>query len=436
MSSSSDPGGTAREFAALFVDGSIVEAARLLTDEGRRSVLESFPEGFDEGAATDPEAALRAYRRGLYSQYGDPEGVGGVNAGDDGVTVEFLFERGTQTAEVGVESGAVTAFSFDPRYEPPDYADEAAFDERRVTVDAGDVALDGILAVPRGTGPFPGVVLVHGAGVHDPDGTAGNSKLLRDVAWGLASEGLATLRYETRLAEHEVTAEEFTLDTVVVDDAVAAVEELLATDEVAEDAVFVAGHSQGGTCAPRIADRHGGVEGVVVLDGLADPTHDPDDVAFLRYELEPDGDLGEAQEAELERERETVRRLSEGDYDDDETIWGRPGTWHRSVREYDPAATASGLDAPVFALKTGRADEETQAELLAWLRGEFEKWRTVDLPDGSRVEFYEEVDHFFQKGFAPADPLGLYFGGNVAGYVVSDLAEWIHRVAPSPRGEN
>jgi hypothetical protein len=433
MVPTSEAENTAREFATRFVDGSFAEAARLLTERGRTSVIESFPEGFRDGSRMDVEDVLEAYWRGLYGQYGPSEGVGGVRADGDEVAVELRFEGGTERATVGVAADAVTGLPFAPEYEAPEYVDRGAFEERSVTVDAGDVVLDGVLAVPDGPGPFPAVVLVHGAGIHDPDGTVGNSKLLGDVARGLASEGIATFRYEKRLAKRDVPDGEHTLDAVVVDDAVAAVDELAAVEAVAQDAVFVAGHSQGGMCAPRIAARHGGVAGVVVLDGSADPVPDPDDLAFLRYEMEPDGDLDEEQERELEREREAVRRLAEGDYDHDEVVLGRPGTWHRSVENYDPAGTASRIDVPVFVLRTGRADAETQPDLLAWLRGEFEAWLEADLADGSRVEFYGGLDHFLQEGFAPASPLSLYFGGNVADRVVADLAEWIHATAPFPR---
>lgn len=421
---------TAREFATRFVDGSFAAAADLLTEDGRAAVVESFPDEFREGPM-DVEEALEQYWWGLYGQYGSSEGVEEVNVDGIEATVEFSFEDGTEMASVDLDEDAVADVSFAPEYEAPDYADESAFSERNVTVDAGDVDLDGILAVPDGAGPFPAVVLVHGAGIHDSDGTAGASKILKDLAWGFASEGIASLRYENRLGEHEVDDENYTLDTVVTDDAVAAVDELAATDEVSKDAVFVAGHSLGGMCAPRIGGRHVGVAGVVNLDGPANPTLNPDDLGFMRFEFEPDGDLNEDQEAELERERETVRRLAEGDYDDDETIWGRPGTWHRSVGTYDPVGTARGLDIPVFVLKTGRADVEIQTELVAWLHDEYEKWRAVDLADGSRVEFYEHGDHYFQEGFAPANPLSLYFGGNVADGVVAHLVEWIQDVTPS-----
>ena len=197
------------------------------------------------------------------------------------------------------------------------------------------MTLDGVLAVPDGDEPSPGVVLVHGHGIHDPDGTAGATKLLRDVGQGLASDGIVTLRYEKRLAEHEVADENYTLDAVVTDDAVAATSALADADEVAPDRVFVAGHSQGGMCAPRIADRYGDAAGVVLLDATPDPVVDPDDLAWLRYSMDPDGDLSEDQEEELEDMRETFRRIADGDFDPDDAIMGYPGVWHQSHRDCD-----------------------------------------------------------------------------------------------------
>ena len=429
MADCADAEATVRAFLTRFVECSHSEAATLLTEAGREAVVDAFPEEFRRGDP-EPAALLERYRRGLHSQYGAFQGIDDVAADGNDAIARLAFAEGSETAAVGVDNG-ITAFAFDPAYEPPAYADESAFDERDVTVDADDVALDGLLTVPEGEGRFPAVLLVHGAGIHDPDGTNANAKVLKDLAWGLASEGIASLRYEKRLAEHEVEDESYTIDSVVVDDAVAALEELAAAEGIDENTVFVAGHSQGGMCAPRIAERHGGVAGTVVLDSLADPVPDPENLVFLRYEFDREGELDAEAEMKFEEERETVRRIATGDYDNEETLWGRPGTWHRSVANYDPAATASDLDGPTFVVKGSRADPETQADLLAWHREEVENWRGVDLPDGSRVEFYPGVDHYLQRGGRPAGPMGLYFGGNVAADVVSDVAEWIDGIACS-----
>lgn len=422
----SDAHETVREFVDRFAAAdpeTAAGAAELLAPAGRDAVVDSFPDEFQQ-SPLDAEGALESYWWGLYAQYGAFEGVETSVDGEE-VQVTFHLESGSERATVVVDEDGVAAFSFSPSYEAPNYVDPDAFTEREVTVDAGDVDLDGVLAVPDGDGPFPGAVLVHGAGIHDPDGTAGNSKILRDVAQGLATEGIATLRYAKRLRDHEVPDEAFTLDRVVTDDAMAAVDELAAVDVVDAERVFVVGHSQGGMAAPRIADRHGGVGGVVCLDAPADPTVDPDDLAFMRYSLDPDGDLSEEQEEQLDARRETFQRLTAGDYEDDETILGKPGVWHRSMATCDPAGTAAGLDVPVFVAKAGRADEERQPELAAFVREGVEAWRNADLPEGSRVEWYQSVDHYFQAGPTPTTMDGLYFGGNVEPSVVADIAAWI-----------
>ena len=63
--------------------------------------------------------------------------------------------------------------------------------------------MKGILTVPRGAATFPAVVLV-GAGDHD--GTGANTKVFRDIAWGLAAEGVASLRFDQRSYAHALAA--------------------------------------------------------------------------------------------------------------------------------------------------------------------------------------------------------------------------------------
>ena len=51
--------------------------------------------------------------------------------------------------------------------------------------------MPGTLSVPCGDGPWPGVVLLSGGGPFDRDQTSGPNKPLKDLAWGLASRGVA-----------------------------------------------------------------------------------------------------------------------------------------------------------------------------------------------------------------------------------------------------
>ncbi|AHG03613.1 hypothetical protein HALDL1_08390 [Halobacterium sp. DL1] len=442
---------TAREFATRFADESFAAAAELLSEDGRDAVVESFPT-FHMVPGEDAETAFRRYWYGLTEQYGAFESVGDVTVDDDAVTVELAFAQGSQPLELSVDDGAVTNVSFPVSYTPPEYADESAFTEREVTVDAGDVELGGTLTVPAGETPVPGVLLVHGAGLHDRDGTAGESRILQDLAWGLGSRGVAVLRYEKRLLDHEdeIPPEEHDLDTVVIDDAIAAVDELANADEVDADRVFVAGHSQGGMCAPSIAERHGvrasvassssagsqsesagGVAGIVSLDGPADPGIDVEAITDnIRYGLSPDGELTEAQAEFLAEERAELEAAANGEYDEDDTVLGGPATLHESFVSMDPVETANDLSVPLFAATTERVDPEVQSELVESRREGVEQWREAGSIDDDRFEHYEDVGHYFQHGETPATTMEhLKFGGNVADYVVEDVAEWVHEVS-------
>ena len=107
----------------------------------------------------------------------------------------------------------------------PEYSRAGAFHEREVTFGAADWQLPGTLTIPAEGKSVPAVVLVHGSGPNDRDETIGGSKLFRDLAEGLATRGIAVLRYDKRTKTYgqRMSGLNFTIWDETVDDAVAAV---------------------------------------------------------------------------------------------------------------------------------------------------------------------------------------------------------------------
>lgn len=198
---------------------------------------------------------------------------------DDYASVRFVlyFTRGKLTMRIVLDQqGRLSGLWLDHfdtagPYLTPDYVDQDRFREEKVTVSAGEYPLSGTLAIPKGDGPYAGVVLVHGSGPHDQDELVGRQRPFRDLAWGLASRGIAVLRYEKRTMAHPHARKpgEWTLADETIEDAVAAAELLRKRPEIDAQRVYVAGHSLGGFAAPYIAKRDGKLAGIIILAGNA-----------------------------------------------------------------------------------------------------------------------------------------------------------------------
>ncbi len=151
-----------------------------------------------------------------------------------------------------------------PQHPKPPYP----YRTEELTIDApGGVKLSATVTVPAGTGPFPGLVLIHGSGPQDRDETIFGHKPFWVLADALTRRGVAVLRYDKRGVGKSTgpTATVTSLD--FAGDAEAALGALLARPEVNRDRVGLLGHSEGGLIAPLIAGRREGVAFVVLLAG-------------------------------------------------------------------------------------------------------------------------------------------------------------------------
>jgi len=286
-------------------------------------------------------------------------------------------------------------------WDPPAYADRSAFEERTVTLDVTDSCdLGGTLSMPTGGGPVPGVVIVHGSGPVDRDRTLGPNRPYKELAWGLASRGVAVLRYDKRTAACDVSATALGIDDTTTDDALVALERLRAQERVANEQVFVVGHSLGGQLAPRIAERDGRLAGAVMLAPAARPFAE----AYLdQYRvLLNQQDIGESErERLLAAARETAEQIRSLDIGENEVVEGVDGQplsgrrFFRTLAEYDGPQTAATLDIPLFIAQGGRDYQVTVEDDLALWRESLSGIPRV------RFEIYDELNHLFQQNDDP-----------------------------------
>jgi dienelactone hydrolase len=345
--------------------------------------------------------------------------------GYDVVYVVTQFEAGPLDVKVVFDAeGQVAGLFFEPSqglsepqsYSPPTYANLEAIEEHEVTVGSGQWALPGTLTLPVAGDDLPAVVLVHGSGPQDRDETIGPNKPFRDLAWGLASQGVAVLRYEKRTKQYAAqlaeALDEFTVYEETVEDALVAVALLRETPRIDPERVFVLGHSLGGMVAPRIGALDRDLGGLIILAGNTRPLEDLL-LEQLAYVGTPEEQLSEV-EAQVARVKNPSLSLDTPASE----LLGVPASYWLDLRGYDPAEAAKNLPQPMLILGGGRDYQVTEADFDGWQAA-------LGGRDDVSTVFYADLNHLFMAGEGMATPAEYERPGNVAQGVIDDIAAWV-----------
>ncbi len=347
----------------------------------------------------------------------------------DAVIVTCEFERTALDIRIVFDSAKqIAGLFFTPAQKLTDaaYVNKAAFTERDVTVGADEWALPATLTVPIGNSAVPAVVLVHGSGPNDRDETVGPNKPFRDLAWGLASKGIAVLRYEKRTRQHGAKMialkQPLTVKEETVDDALLAVALLRKTDGIDAKRIFVIGHSLGGMLLPRIGARDAELAGLVSMAGSTRPLEEMI-IEQLTYIFSLDGVVSDEEQKkfdEVKAEVAKVKALKDSDASSLEYVFGVYPKYWLDLRDSYPPDAAKSLKQRLLFLQGERDYQVTMAD--------FQNWQKA-LAGKTNVEFksYPKLNHLFLEGEGKSAPAEYQTAGHVAAYVIDDLVNWMKK---------
>ncbi|WP_368866078.1 alpha/beta hydrolase [Stenotrophomonas maltophilia] len=339
------------------------------------------------------------------------------------VEVPLQFTGGAVIAQVAVDAqDKVAGLLLRPApaaKAPPPPAD-ATYSEVDFSVPQTRGALPGTLALPKGKGLFPAVVLVHGSGPQDRDETIGGNRPFLDIARGLAAHGIAVLRYDKRTLARpqDFQSGTFTVDDESTDDAVAALEAVASDPRIDGRRVFVLGHSQGGMLAPRIASRWPRARGAILWAAPARTLLDllPEQ---NRYLLSLDGDISAAGQALLDKlDSQIAAARGSTPVPASELPLGVPQSFWKSIEAVDARADAQRLRAPLLMLHGGRDFQVPDADWALWqkalARRDDVQWRT-----------YPALNHIGIAGSGPSSLKEYTRPGHVDAGLIDDIARWV-----------
>ncbi|RZA19846.1 MAG: alpha/beta fold hydrolase [Lysobacteraceae bacterium] len=414
---------------AATVDGAAI-ATRALDhlEAGEYAQVEAMF-GADMAKAV-PADKLKGVWQALPAQVGDAKGRGDATSTRQGeailVQVPLHYAKAELVAKFAIDAGGkIIGFLIQPAQAPaavvPTVDAAAHFSERDFNVGEGQGALPGTLAMPKGAGAFPAVVLVHGSGPHDRDETIGPNKPFLDIARGLAAQGIAVLRYEkrTHARPQDFTTGAFGVDEETTFDAVLAVDALRKAEGIDPKRVFVLGHSQGGMMAPRIAAMSGHVAGLVLMAAPARPLLDIVIEQNRRLAVLDDARTSDAERDAIVALIEQVRIARDPATDlASKSLLGLPVGYWRSIDPVDAVADAKSVALPMLVLQGARDIQVVDAD--------WQRWRDAFHAD-KRVAFklYEKLNHLGIAGEGDGNLAEYGTPGHVDATLIDDVAHWI-----------
>lgn len=376
---------------------------------------------------------LKARVGGELQSFGKVEEIGKAVTVESGGAEVVTFPLRCQIKSVSVQftvnsAGLIAGLHFRTPDDPlpatwirPSYSKPETFHQRDVTVGSDEWKLGGTFTWPQGKGPFPAVVLVHGPGPNDRDESFFGTRIFADIAEGLASRGIAVLRYDkrTKVYGERMSDLPFTLKEETSEDAVRALSLVRRQPEVDPTRVFVLGHSLGGYAVPRIARQDGKLAGAMVLAGNARPIEDVS-IAQTEFMLKAKGGASAEEQKRLDlmkAEAARIRSLTSAK-DNPPVLLGLPIEYYLDLKGYDPPMEARSLGIPMFFLQGERDFQVTMEDFNLWKAG---------LSGARNVTFrsYVTLNDLFIAGEGPPSPAEYRKPGNVAAAVIDDLASWI-----------
>jgi uncharacterized protein len=386
-----------------------------------------------------PVSALQSGWASLEGPYGtfvqlDSATATQVN-GQTVIQAKVEFSKGNLNMIITVDNNArLTGLRFTPAAEPfVERELPEGLTEETVVVGEGTAhPLKGVLTLPEhSSGRLPSVVLVHGSGSTDLDETAFAYKPFRDIAWGLAQQGIAVLRYDKRSYVYPKDfigdmAASFTVKEETVDDAILAAKLLKSDKRLDPEHVYLAGHSLGGMLAPRIDADGGDFAGLILLAGSPrklweivydqnmNVIHTLDDSNPLKAQTVSamDGELMKAK---------ALSSLTAEQAKQAPAVFGIPAYYLQEMQQHDTAELARKLSKPVLVMQ-GADDFQIFAGT------DFPLWKEV-LKNNAAAEFklYPGLNHFFVNydGAGAGTTEEYNVPGTVDPQVITDMGIWI-----------
>ncbi|HET9136826.1 MAG TPA: alpha/beta fold hydrolase [Candidatus Kapabacteria bacterium] len=282
------------------------------------------------------------------------------------------------------------------QYSLPPYAHLDSIIEIPMVITSDTFKLAATLTIPKSANHPPIVVMVQGSGPQDRDESVHANKPFKDLAFGLAAHGIATLRYDKRTYVYSSATSldiaRLTPKQEVTDDALAAIKFMRYQLDLDTSRIYLLGHSLGAMMAPRIAAEDKRLAGMIMMAAPARPFEDVllDQMEFLL----PQQLAKQKADSQLANIRQTIKKVKAHNYKDttsSSALLGLSPAYWDYLRKYDQIKTAKSLTTPMLVLQGGKDYQVSKKDFHLWKE-------SLVTNDNVSFEYFDNLYHLFMIG--------------------------------------
>ncbi len=315
----------------------------------------------------------------------------------------------------------------EPMYNIPAYVNTFGFYDIKIPFGPVGFENEAILTVPIQDKKYPCVIIIGGSGPIDKDATIGPNRIYKDFAWGLASNGIATLRFDKRtkayfgkIMEQHKNGNYYTIEQEYLTDLKELVNKVSKKNAIDPKRIYLMGHSQGAGLMPLFLKQNKKVAGAIMAAGNYTSLQD-----LMLYQLEYLKPLQAKTKADsavfdnmvVQAIHAKILNLP-NTFPNDSLPVMYPFSYWNYLNKLNMITLAKKNKKPVLVLQGERDYQVPFSEYL--------KWKTT-LNSNPNYQFtsFQKLNHMFLEGEGKSTPEEYAIRSNVPAYVIEEISKWI-----------
>ncbi len=376
---------------------------------------------------------LQTIWESLESDYGEYVNIYGYeykeSGGFDNIYIKIAFQKQCVNFQVTYKKGTlkISGLHYAVNADKPTLAGAEptplpdGIIERSFEFGQEGLELPAILTLPETDGKYPVVILVHGSGPNNADESIGNQAPFRDIAWGLAQQGIAVMRYDKRtLVYPESFGEDATVEEETVIDALLAVEAVMDMPEIDSSRIYILGHSLGGMMMPLIAEDADNAHGFIMMGAPVTPMHELI-LEQTEYIYNLDGKLAIRERLSIWQTKNTVNKIAELTDDtkhEAKDLFNISPTYWIYLNDYNMLEEVNLIEKPLLIIQ-GESDYQVP------MRDFYALNEVLGDKDNVTMISYDGLGHLMTEAGDPPSPDDYMIASTVAEDVIDDIASFV-----------